>query len=134
MARTLVASLGAAIGYPEPIDDHATEWILRVDGGRFRAWMLRGRLLVSHLLEVEEEDLGKLAGFAVGRFFHDNAVLSWDAQGGTLSLWQELPSTSDAEALSEAFGAFVDACDWWRERIAEFRTPSPLFSPMVINP
>lgn len=133
MAETLVARLGNAIGYPEQVAADAVAWTFRVDDAPIQAALHQGRLMVSHLLDASEDDLGKLAGFAVGRFLRDEAVLAWDPRTGRPFLWQWLTAT-DAEGLQNAFAAFADTCEWWRDRIEEFRTPSPLFSQMVINP
>ncbi len=134
MASQAIRRLIEAIGYPEGVPEGEGVVVLRVDGERVRVAELGGQLVLSKVLDRAEEDLGALAGFAVGRMLREEAVLAWDAREEAVILWQGVPVGMGAEGLRLFFEAFMDSCDWWQERATALHAPPPAFPQMVIHP
>ena len=132
---TPIQRLLEAIGYPEKVPDDALSFTLLVDDGEVLAHSEGGRLLLTRVLSHEAVDLPRLASFAPGRMLREEAVLAADPNAvGAVFLWQDAPDTADARALQRLFETFCDSCDWWLDRVREFREPAPEIPPMMIRP
>ena len=134
MASQAIRRLIEAIGYPNEVPEGEGAVVLRVDGERIRVAELGGQLVLSRVLDRSEEDLGALAGFAVGRMLREEAVLAWDAREEAVILWQGVPVGTGAEGLRLFFEAFMDSSDWWQARATALHAPPPAFPQMVIHP
>ncbi len=117
-SKTAVGRLIEAIGYPERAPEGAASFTLRVDGMEILAEERDGRLILSRVLTDSDELLPTLAGYAAGRMLREEAVLAAEPNAHGLFLWQDAPSTADAQTLVHLFETFLDSCDWWRSRIA----------------
>jgi len=129
------AQLKDAIEYPDPVPADATSFVFRVDGNEIEAVEVPGGALrLLFRLEADVQDLPRLADWAAGRILRDEATLSVTSSGQPF-LWQEVPATADAAALRRAFETFLDACDWWIDRLEDRTDGQPVhFSEVLIRP
>lgn len=134
MALAQIQVLAEAIGYPETVPEQADSAVLRVDGEAVRVERRGTQLVLSQILDRAEEDVVDLAALAMGRLLRDEVTLAWDAREGALVLWQAVAPQAGAARLREQFEAFMNVCDWWRERATTLHAPPPSFPEMVIHP
>lgn len=132
--KNAIERLCEAIAYPEPVPDGATSFTLRVDGADVLLRLLGKRLVVSRVIDRDENDLPQLAAFAVGRILKEEAVLAWDDRISACILWQELSETADSKQLTMFFDDFLHSCDWWVERAEELNAPPIVFPDIMIRP
>ena len=132
--KNALERLCEVIAYPEPVPDGATRFQLRVDGGDVTARMIGRRLVLSRVIDREENDLSQLAIFATGRILKEEAVLAWDERASVCILWQDVLDNAEGEELTRFFEAFMDSCDWWLARVEELNVPPPKFPDIVIRP
>ena len=134
-SQTAVGRLINAIGYPERAPEGAASFTLRVDGMEILAEERDGRLVLSRALTDSDEILPALAGYAAGRLLREEAVLAAEPNTHGAFLWQDAPSSADAQTLVRLFEAFLDSCDWWRSRIAgDAASTSESVPEMMIRP
>lgn len=110
----------AAISYPDRLDTGAVRLVLRVDEAEYDVEQLEKALRISLQLKTTEDELSQLAQYAPGRMYRDDAVLAASPDGEGF-LWQDIPAAAGEDEQRHAFESFLDACDWWRERLAEMR-------------
>ena len=132
--KNALERLCEAIAYPESLPDGSTSFRLQVDGGDVLARLLGKRLVLSRVLDRDEEDLPRLAAFAAGRILKEEAVLAWDERASACILWQEMPDTADTPQLVRFLESFLASCDWWLTRAGELNAPPPVFPDIVIRP
>lgn len=130
----MIRTLAAAIGYPEIPPEGASRFLFRVDGLAVLVETLGSRLVVRGSLGIESGEVATFATFAAGRMLREAAVLAWDERAGEGFLWQELPVQARGGVLAEAFGAFLDAYEWWVDRVEALRMPASVFPAMMIQP
>lgn len=118
--NTAIARLVAAVGYPGKISEGVASSVLSVDGAEIYAEERDGRLLLKRPLAADTSILPVLAGYAAGRILKEDAVLSWQSDGGAF-LWQEAPADAGSGELRRFFESFLDSCDWWRARVDALR-------------
>lgn len=114
--NTAIARLVAAVGYPEKVSDGSVSSVLSVDGAEVYAEEREGRLILKRPLAADASILPALAGYAAGRILKEDAVLSWQSDGGAF-LWQDAPADAGSGELRRLFESFLDSCDWWRARV-----------------
>lgn len=130
----MIGRLATAIRYPEEIPEGSVQYLFRVDGLGYAVEVLGSRLIVKYRLDITEDDVVSFATFAAGRMLREEAVLAWDEHAQEAFLWQELPVRGSAAELAAAFGAFVDACEWWIDRVENLHVPASVFPKMMIQP
>jgi len=132
--ETAIRSLATAIGYPEEVNTASESFVFSVDGGRIKASVERGRLvLVRELASSGDVDLAQFAGYAAGRVLREEAVLAYDPTDDRLILWQDMPADADAGLLRRFFEVFAASCDWWLARV-DGATPAASVPEMTIRP
>lgn len=129
----MIHRLAQAIGYPETVPEGVHTYAFRVDGDVYTAEQLGARCVIRRRFQVEDATLLRLASFTAGRLLREDAVLAWDDHSQELELWQEIPM-GRAPEMAAAFGAFVNACEWWMARVAEEEIPRSVFPEMMIQP
>ena len=92
------------------------------------------RLVLSRVIDREDNDLSQLAIFAAGRILKEEAVLAWDERASVCILWQDVSDNADGAELTHFFEAFMDSCDWWLARAVELNAPPVHFPDIVIRP
>ncbi len=132
--KNALERLCEAIAYPEPVPEGATFFRLQVDGGDVTARLVGPRLVLSRVIDREENDLSQLAIFAAGRILKEEAVLAWDERASVCILWQEVQESAEMAELTRFFESFMDSCDWWLARAGELNAPPPAFPDIVIRP
>ena len=123
-----------AIAYPDSVPDGATAVTLRVDGSDVLLRILGKRLVISRVIDRDENDLPQLTAYAVGRILKEEAVLAWDERLSACVLWQELSEDANSEQLTKFFEDFMHSCDWWVDRAEELNAPPTVFPDIVIRP
>lgn len=118
--NTAIARLVAAVGYPGKVSEGVASFVLSVDGAEIYAEERDGRLVLRRPLSADTSILPVLAGYAAGRILKEDAVLSWQSDGGAF-LWQEAPADAGSGELRRFFESFLDSCDWWRARVDALR-------------
>ena len=131
--KNAIERLAAAVGYPEPVPDGAVSFVFRVDDRPIRARMSGARLILQWDFP-EGASVETLAGFAAGRILREEAVLAWDSSMERLILWQSAAKGADERTLAGAFQSFLNACDWWAERVRELSAPKAKLADFVIMP
>jgi hypothetical protein len=127
--------LAAAIGYPERVADDLLMYDFRVDGFEIIAEKLGARIVLKHFLDrVGFDDLPTFASYAAGRLLREEAVLSWDERAQKAFVWCEIPATAAPAGMKESFEAFVDSCEWWRQRAGDDPSPESVFPDILIRP
>ena len=114
--------------------DGATAVTLRVDGSDVLLRILGKRLVISRVIDRDENDLPQLTAYAVGRILKEEAVLAWDERLSACVLWQELSEDANSEQLTKFFEDFMHSCDWWVDRAEELNAPPTVFPDIVIRP
>jgi hypothetical protein len=130
----VLCRLALAIDYPLPIPADAVEFTFKVDDGEIRALDLQKRLVLLREVTRKEDDLPRLATYAVGRVFREDAVLYWDEHSKSVMLSKEITSSATSHELKLFFETFVDSCDWWLARMESKPVDSTSFPEMVIRP
>ena len=129
-----IAKFCEAIAYPDPVPAEATEARLWADGVALVARVIGTRLVLSCLLDREEEHLARLVAYAAGRLLKEEAVLAWDEKAGGCVLWQECPANASPAQFMRFFENFLNSCDWWLARVANLDAPPVSFPELVIMP
>ena len=132
--KNALERLCEVIAYPEPVPDGATRFQLRVDGGDVTVRLIGHRLVLSRVIDREENDLSQLAIFASGRILKEEAVLAWDERASVCILWQDVQDNAEGAELTRFFESFMDSCDWWLARAVEMNAPPAPFPDIVIRP
>ena len=132
--KNALERLCEAIAYPEPMPDGATSFTMMVDGADVLLRLLGKRLVISRVIDRDENDLPQLAAFAAGRLLKEETVLAWDERLSACVLWQELPENADDAQLVRFFEDFMNSSDWWVERAGELNAPPAVFPDIVIRP
>ena len=132
--KNALERLCEVIAYPEPVPEGATRFQLRVDGGDVTVRLVGRRLVLSRVIDREDNDLSQLAIFAAGRILKEEAVLAWDERASVCILWQDVSDNADGAELTRFFEAFMDSCDWWLARAVELNAPPVHFPDIVIRP
>ncbi|MBQ9368384.1 MAG: hypothetical protein IJT83_11425 [Victivallales bacterium] len=132
--KNALERLCEVIAYPEPVPEGATRFQLRVDGGDVTVRLVGRRLVLSRVIDREDNDLSQLAIFAAGRILKEEAVLAWDERASVCILWQDVSDNADGAELTHFFEAFMDSCDWWLARAVELNAPPVHFPDIVIRP
>lgn len=130
----MIGRLATAINYPEEIPEGIVQYLFRVDGLGYAVEILGSRLVVKFRLDISGDEIVTFATFAAGRMLREEAILAWDKRSQEAFLWQELPVHGSSAELAAAFGAFVDACEWWADRVEALRVPASVFPKMMIQP
>lgn len=123
-----------AIGYPELPPEGAGDFVIAVDGTEITAKSMGSRIVLQWKVTDNADDLEKLASYAAGRIFKDDAVLSWDEASEACVLWQDIQETGDASALLRFFESFMDSCDWWSARQGDSHSQVETLQEMIIMP
>ena len=132
--KNALERLCEVIAYPEPVPEGATRFQLRVDGGDVTVRLVGRRLVLSRVIDREDNDLSQLAIFAAGRILKEEAVLAWDERASVCILWQDVSDNADGAELTHFFEAFMDSCDWWLARAVELNAPPVHFPDIGIRP
>lgn len=130
----LLKKLCDAIEYPEPPPANAMSFVMRVDGSNVLARQQGSKLILSKVIDQQENNLEKLCSYAAGRILKEEAVLSWDDRSEACILWQSCSANADAAELKSFFETFMNSCDWWVARAVEMGAPPPVFPNIVIRP
>lgn len=142
MAKTAIARLADAIGYPETVPGGSSFFTLRVDGAEILAEEAGGRIVLEFALSDDASILQPLAGYAAGRMLKEEATLAFGGiqasghSGPQAFLWQDEDAGADGRSLLRLFETFMDSCDWWRERVNALRRSEVVPPPeaMMIRP
>ena len=132
--KNALERLCEAIAYPETVPEDATRFQLQVDGGEVTVRLVGHRLVLSRVIDREENDLSQLAIFAAGRILKEESVLAWDERASACILWQEVQENAEGGELTRFFESFMDSCDWWLARAGELNAPPPAYPDIVIRP
>lgn len=130
----MITKLANAIGYPDRVPSEAVVYAFRIDGEEYIAEKMGARLIVRYWLNIDEEELPKFAGFSAGRMLREEAVFAWDDRSERACLWQEMPMGGSVATIVAAFEAFLDACEWWQDRVNELHVPPTVFPDIMIKP
>jgi len=123
--KSAVERLLAAIEYPDWMPDAYGPVTLRVDGMEIFAEESNGRIVLSRRLTADDSLLRTLAGYAIGRMLHEDALLAYGAPfhsaaetpAGSAFLWQDAPANASERDMLLLFESFMNSCDWWRARV-----------------
>lgn len=137
-----IASLAAAIEYPESVPTDATTFTFTADGRDIVVREAGGRVVLEYVLwrePVERDELTdrvpcELASYAAGRVLREEAALAWDPTRLAAILWQDAPASFPPEKLKRLFEVFAVSCDWWAARLEESTAPAEIFPEMMIRP
>ena len=132
--KNALERLCEALAYPDAVPDGASSFVITVDGNDVMARLLGQRLVLSMVIDREENDLPQLAAFAAGRILKEEAVLAWDERASACILWQEIKEDAETAQLTHFFEMFMDSCDWWLARAGELNAPPTTFPDIVIMP
>lgn len=133
--KNAIRKLHEAIAYPDNVpSDGDSSFIFRVDGGSVQARLFDGKLILSRVIDRQENDLPRLAAYATGRLLKEEAVLAWDERSNAVILWQDCSESANSLELKNFFETFLNSCDWWLERAADMNAPIPTFPDIVIRP
>ena len=132
--KNAIERLCEAIAYPDQVPEGASWFNMLVDGSDVTARLIGKRIVLSRVIDRDENDLPKLVSLAVGRILKEEAVLAWDERLSACVLWQELPADAEDGQLVRFFEDFMNSSDWWVERAGELNAPPVVFPDIVIRP
>ncbi len=132
--KNAIERLCEAIAYPDQVPEGASWFNMLVDGSDVTARLIGKRIVLSRVIDRDENDLPQLTAYAVGRILKEDAVLAWDERLSACVLWQELSEDANSEQLTKFFEDFMHSCDWWVDRAEDLNAPPTVFPDIVIRP